>query len=104
MCCEMATVLPPRTPFAAVRSASDSVTVLLATPSSPLAPLRLALRPVPVGSTGAQAPATAVALGAAVTAGAADGAAVAPPAWLGAVVHPTATVMATNATPRWRSD
>src|SRR5258705_2181846 len=64
MCCETATVFPVSTPLAAARSASLRVTVLLATPGSPLAPFRLSLRPVPVGNTGAQAPdAGALALG-----------------------------------------
>src|SRR5712671_1109290 len=109
MCCETATVFPFSTPLAAARSASLRVTVLLATPGSPLAPLRLSLRPVPVGNTGAQAPdAGAFALGLEATAVVAAAVAAAgelvgpPPPELacGAVVHPTAITSVTTATPR----
>src|SRR5258706_13158515 len=109
MCCETATVFPFSTPLAAARSASLSVTVLLATPGSPLAPFRLSLRPVPVGNTGAQAPdAGALALGLEATAvvaaavAAAGGLGAPPPpelAW-GAGVHPTAIPIVTTARPR----
>src|SRR6266436_457984 len=109
MCCETATVFPFSTPLAAARSPSLRVTVLLATPGSPFAPFRFALRPVPVGRTGAQAPdagGLAVALGIAATlVAAADGLAAPPPpvlAW-GAAVHATATMIVTTTTARWRS-